>query len=78
MSSGRKERTLTREQVLRNRILDLYDSLRQFAAEADIPYSSVLTILSRGIGGASFDTVMRICQVLQLDPQNLYEGNRTE
>ena len=78
MSSGRKERTLTREQVLRNRILDLYDSLRQFAAEADIPYSSVLTILSRGIGGASFDTVMRICHVLQLDPQNLYEGDRTE
>ena len=43
-------RTLTREQKLRNRILDQYASLRQFALAADIPYSSVLTLLSRGIG----------------------------
>lgn len=65
--------TLTREQHLRNRILDQYDSLRRFALQADIPYSSVMTLLTRGIGGASFDTVMRICQVLDMDPAELYE-----
>lgn len=60
-----------REMMLRNRILDNYPSLRQFALEADIPYSSLMTILSRGIGGASFDMVMQICQKLQLDPSTL-------
>lgn len=65
--------TLNREQHLRNRILDQYESLRRFALQADIPYSSVMTLLTRGIGGASFDTVMRICQVLDMDPAELYE-----
>lgn len=62
----------TREMFLRNQILDHYTSLRQFALYANIPYSSVLTLLSRGIGGASFDTVMRICHTLDMDPEQLY------
>lgn len=62
---------MCRELVLRNLILDKYPSLRQFALEADIPYSSLMTILSRGIGGASFDLIMQICQKLQIDPSAL-------
>ena len=46
---------MSRELHLRNLILDNYPSLRQFALEADIPYSSLMTILSRGVGGATFD-----------------------
>ena len=57
---------MTREQLLRNRILDRYTSLRQFAQAADIPYSTLMTILSRGVGGASFDAVMQICKALEL------------
>lgn len=57
-----------REQNLRNTILDNYASLRQFSIEADIPYSSLMTLLTRGIGGSSFDTVIRICSVLGMDP----------
>lgn len=59
---------MNREQLLRNLILDRYPSLRQFAKEADIPYSSLMTLLSRGVSGASFDTVIRICQTLGIDP----------
>lgn len=62
---------MTREQKLRNIILDNYISLRQFAIEADIPYSSLMTLLSRDIGGASFDTVMQICKQLNIDPSEL-------
>lgn len=62
---------MSREQKLRNIILDRYISLRRFSAEADIPYSSLMTLLSRGIGGASFDTVITICKVLKLDPFDL-------
>ena len=61
----------SREMKLRNLILDRYVSLRQFALEADIPYSSLMTVLSRQVGGASFDTVMKICRALEVDPREL-------
>lgn len=56
---------------LRNLILDRYTSLRRFAIESDIPYSTLMTILSRDIGGASFDDVIRICRKLGIDPLEL-------
>jgi len=59
---------MTREQKLRNLILDHYKSLRQFALEADIPYSTLMTILSRDLGGASFDVVVKICRRLEVNP----------
>ena len=66
---------LTREIRLRHMILDRYVSLRQFAIAADIPYSTLMTLLSRGLGGASFDVVMRICEVLALDPREFMQEN---
>lgn len=62
---------MNREQLLRNLILDRYPSLRQFAKEADIPYSSLMTLLSRGVGGSSFDTVIRLCRALKIDPLDI-------
>jgi len=53
---------------LRNRILDHFVSLRQFAIKADIPYSTLMTLLSRDVGGASFDVVLKICTTLEMDP----------
>ncbi len=63
----------SREMRLRCLILDRYPSLRRFAAEADIPYSTLMTVLSRGIGGASFDVVMRICRALGIEAGELGE-----
>lgn len=63
---------MTREQKLRNLILDRYKSLRQFALESDIPYSTLMTILSRDLGGASFDVVVKICRTLDVDPLEFY------
>ena len=62
---------MIREQKLRNLILDKFVSLRKFAFEADIPYSSLTTILDRGIAGASFDTVIKICKTLEIDPESI-------
>ena len=59
---------MNREQKLRNLILDRYTSFRQFAIEADIPYSTLMTLLSRDIGGASIDIVILICKKLDIDP----------
>lgn len=62
---------MDREQKLRNLILDRYASLRQFSMEVGIPYSTLMTLLSRGIGGASFDVIMQICNALQIDPSSI-------
>ena len=62
---------MNREQKLRNLILDRYPSLRQFAIEADIPYSTLMTLLSRDVGGASFDVIMKICRQLDIDPMEI-------
>lgn len=63
---------MSRETKLRNLILDRYTSLRQFAIEADIPYSTLMTLLSRDVGGASFDVIIRICKQLDVDPMEFY------
>ena len=63
---------MNREIKLRNMILDKYTSLRKFAIETDIPYSTLMTLLSRDIGGASFDVVIKICNKLEIDPKELY------
>lgn len=62
---------MSREFKLRNIILDRYESLREFATAADIPYSTLTTLLSRDIGGASFDTIIQICKVLNIDPKEI-------
>ncbi len=66
---------MSRELLLRNLILDKYPSLRQFSVEADIPYSTLMTLLSRDIGGASFDTVIKICRTLNVKPEKFYSDN---
>ncbi len=60
-----------RELRLRFEILDRYPSLREFSRQADIPYSTLMTVFSRGISGAGFDLVMRICRVLDIDPREM-------
>lgn len=62
---------MTREMRLRLLILDRYPSLRQFALAAGVPYSTLLTLLTRGVGGASFDVVVQICKQLNLDPRQV-------
>jgi len=60
---------MTREMKLRNLILDKYPSLRRFSIECNIPYSTLITLLTRGVGGASFDVVIKICHKLEIDPR---------
>ena len=66
---------MNREFMLRNLILDRYTSIRQFAREIDIPYSTLMTLLTRDVGGASFDIVIKICRKLEIDPLELSQGN---
>ncbi|MCR4990944.1 MAG: transcriptional regulator [Lachnospiraceae bacterium] len=59
---------MTKEETLKNEILKKYKSLRQFCIKLDIPYSTLMTALERGIDGMAYGTVMKMCEDLMLNP----------
>lgn len=59
---------MTKAEVLKKEILSQYKSVRQFALEMNIPYSTLVTALDRGIEGMAYGTVIKICDKLNLNP----------
>ena len=55
-------------EILKGVILSRYKSIRQFAVAMDIPYSTLITALERGVDGMAYNTVIRICDALSLNP----------
>ena len=68
--------------LVRDEISRQYRSVRQFAFSVDIPLSTINSALHNGVGGSSFDTVMRICKILGIkamsDDAALYLTDDTE
>ena len=62
------EVAMTKAAILKKEILSQYRSLRQFAIEMEIPYSTLVTALERGIEGMGYGTVIRMCGKLNLNP----------
>ena len=65
-------------EILKGVILSRYKSIRQFAVAMNIPYSTLITALERGVDGMAYNTVIRICDALSLNPLDftpLDEGN---
>jgi hypothetical protein len=63
-----EERDMTKAEILKKEILRQYRSVRQFALEMNIPYSTLVTALERGIEGMAYGTVIRMCDKLSLNP----------
>lgn len=59
---------MTRSEILKHEILRQHRSVRAFALEMGIPYSTLVTALDRGIEGMAYGTVIRICEQLSLNP----------
>ena len=59
---------MTKAEILKKEILTQYRSLRQFALDMEIPYSTLVTALERGIEGMAYGTVIRMCDKLNLNP----------
>lgn len=53
-------------QLIKAEIKKQYKSVRQFSEKSGIPYSTLSNALSKGIGGTSYDTVIKICSLLNL------------
>lgn len=59
---------MTKAEILKKEILRQYRSVRQFAIDMNIPYSTLVTALERGIDGMAYGTVIKICDKLNLNP----------
>ena len=63
-----EENKMTKAEILKKEILGQYRSVRQFAMEMGIPYSTLVTALERGIEGMGYGTVIKMCDKLSLNP----------
>lgn len=59
---------MSKAELLKTEILRKYKSVRAFALENGIPYSTLVTGLERGIETMSYDTVIKMCDRLSLNP----------
>ena len=62
---------MTREETLMQIIKLKYRSLRNFSIESGIPNSTLNSMFKKGIGGTSFDTVLKVCSLLGVDVYSL-------
>lgn len=65
---------MTTEDKLRQYILTKYRSLREFSQEIQMPYSTISTIMNKGIQGTSVNKIITICQALGISTDDLAEG----
>ncbi len=59
---------MTKSEILKEEILKQYKSVRAFAAEAGVPYSTLVTALERGVEGMAYGTVTKMCEKLSISP----------
>lgn len=62
------------ENKLKNYITERYGSVRAFAVHHNIAYTTVFSVLKRGIDNSSVTTIVRICDALNLSSDHLAEG----
>lgn len=63
------------EDQLKQIILERYKSVRAFAQTFDIPYSTLDSVLKRGIQNAGIGTIIKIFDALDLDIESVKENN---
>lgn len=62
------------ENQIKAMIIKKYGSLRYFCNKIDVPYSTIDSILKRGISKANVLNVIKICDALGLSVDNLRHG----
>ena len=61
--------------LIRDEIKRQYKSVKKFSEVSGIPYSTLSNALSKGVGGTSYDTVIKICKLLNL--KQVYDADLT-
>lgn len=62
--------------LVKEKIKQKYKSTRNFSMIADIPYTTVLSALEKGIGGTAVETVIKMCDLLEIDISLWQKNNK--
>ena len=65
---------MTTEEKLRELILSRYKSIREFTQAIDLPYTTMDSILRRGVGNSSVTNIIKICRALRISVDELADG----
>ena len=52
--------------LIKSEIKRQYKSVRQFSQCVDMPQSTIISALRKGIGGTAFESVVKMCDVLNI------------
>ena len=64
----------TIEEKLKDFILRRYKSLHEFSQMTNIPHSTFISILKRGIGSSNISNIIKICDALNISVDALANG----
>ncbi|HHY42538.1 MAG TPA: helix-turn-helix transcriptional regulator [Thermoanaerobacterales bacterium] len=64
---------MKRAEIVKKLIKETGLSLKAFAEKANIPYTTLYSILERGVGNASVDNVIKICRALNISVDELQD-----
>ncbi|WP_424349968.1 helix-turn-helix domain-containing protein [Latilactobacillus sp. 5-91] len=62
---------MNREEFLKTLIESKYPNIKVFSEQIGVPYTTVRTILEKGVGNARVDNVIKICKGLNISPDIL-------
>ena len=62
---------MEREKIIKSLIEEKGMSIKAFADYAKIPYTTLYSMLERGIGKASVDNVIKVCKALDITVEDL-------
>lgn len=63
------------EEKIKNLIIEKYGSIRQFAIKIDVPYTTIDSILKRGIDNSNVSNVLKMCKALDISIDKSIENN---
>lgn len=62
---------MTREEYIKELIIQKYGNIKEFSRQINIPYTTIRSILERGVANAQLDNVITICKGLRISPEDL-------
>ena len=68
---------MTIEDELRSLMVKKSGSVNKFASECGVPYSTIASIFRRGVINTNINTIIKICQALQISADELSNGRIT-
>lgn len=64
------------EEQIKELIINKYGSVRQFALKINIPYTTIDSILKRGIDNSNVNNVIKMCKALNISIDKLVENRK--